>query len=70
MVYDNQRTTVTFIKDKLGLLKKTEYFTDGCAAQYKNCKNFINLHRHEEDFSVSAEWSAMEPVIQSSDRLR
>ena len=30
--------------------------SDGCAAQYKNRKNFINLCYHMEDFGVQAEW--------------
>ena len=32
------------------------YISDGCAAQYKNRKNFINLCHHAEDFDVQAEW--------------
>ena len=28
------------------------YFSDGCAGQYKNCKNFINLCLHEKDFGI------------------
>ena len=32
------------------------YFSDGCAGQYKNCKNFINLCHHLEDFGIPAEW--------------
>ena len=31
------------------------YFSDGCAGQYKNCKNFINLCHHYEDFGLAAE---------------
>ena len=53
-----------FIKELLSYLKsnvidevsKIYYFTDGCAAQYKNRKNFINLVYHEQDFGVPAEW--------------
>ena len=32
------------------------YLSDGCAAQYKNCKNFNNLCHHIDDFGVLAEW--------------
>ena len=32
------------------------YFSDGCAGQYKNKKNFLNLCLHEHDFGMSAEW--------------
>ena len=31
------------------------YFTDGCAGQYKNKNNFINLCHHEEDFGLEGE---------------
>ena len=33
------------------------YFSDGCAGQYKNRYNFINLLHHEEDFELQAEWN-------------
>lgn len=36
--------------------KKIFYFSDGCAAQYKNKKNFINLCYHKADFGIDAEW--------------
>ena len=32
------------------------YVSDGCSAQYKNKKNFINLCPHMKDFGVQAEW--------------
>ena len=32
------------------------YFSDGAGSQYKNCKNFVKLCLHQEDFGVSAEW--------------
>jgi hypothetical protein len=38
-------------------LQSHEYFTDGCKAQYKNCKSFLNLCYHLEDFGINAEWS-------------
>ena len=38
------------------MITKITYFSDGCAGQYKNCKNFINLCYHLEDFGVPAEW--------------
>ena len=71
------------LEDKLASLKKIEYFTDDWAAQYKNCKNFTKLYRHEEDFSVSVEYfffatshgkSAYDGIggkmVRSIDRLR
>ncbi len=33
------------------------YFSDGCAGQYKNCKNFRNVCLHHEDFSIKCSWS-------------
>ena len=32
------------------------YISDGCAEQYKNRKNFINLCYHQQDFIMDAEW--------------
>lgn len=37
-------------------ITKIFYFSDGCAGQYKNRKNFLNLSYHQEDFKVDAEW--------------
>ena len=52
-----QGKLVTFLSQKFGGLKpqKIFYFSDGCAAQYKNCKNFSNLCYHMEDFGVPAD---------------
>jgi hypothetical protein len=36
---------------------KIHYFTDGCAGQYKNKSNFLNLCYHKEDFFIDAEWN-------------
>lgn len=33
------------------------YFSDGCAAPYKNKYNFANSLAHEDDFSIKAEWN-------------
>jgi hypothetical protein len=46
-----------FLKTELPLTTKIIYFSDGCAAQYKNCKNFLNLCHHQEDFGIEAEWN-------------
>ena len=32
------------------------YYSDGCAGQYKNRSNFINLYYHKMDFDVECEW--------------
>ena len=44
---------IIFLKEKFEVLKIT-YFSDGCAAQYKDCKNSINLCYHKEDFGFLA----------------
>ena len=44
---------IIFLKEKFEVLIIT-YFSDGCAAQYKNCKNSINLCYHKEDFGIPA----------------
>jgi hypothetical protein len=36
-------------------LRKVYYFSDGASSQHKNCKYFLNLCYHEEDFHVAAE---------------
>ena len=33
------------------------YFSDGASSQYKNCKNFINLCRHNSDHGLEREWN-------------
>ena len=41
-----------FLKQHIGdRLKKVHYFSDGCVGQYKNCKDFINLWHHKDDFN-------------------
>lgn len=36
--------------------EKIIYFSDGCAGQFKNKKNFVNLCYHNADFGCDAEW--------------
>ncbi|CAF2174414.1 unnamed protein product [Rotaria magnacalcarata] len=50
-----QERLMEFLKS-FNHITKVFYFSDGCAAQYKNRKNFKNLCFHEEDFGVKAEW--------------
>ena len=38
-------------------IKFIEYFSDGCAGQYNNFKNFINLTHYQLDFNLAASWS-------------
>ena len=57
MVYQIQAKTIQYLKSLMPNLKIVEYFSDGCAAQYKNRKSFFNLCKHQEDFGVEAAWS-------------
>jgi hypothetical protein len=56
-VYLFQKKLIDFLTTKFETVpKKLYYFSDGCAAQYKNKKNFTNLCHHLEDFKIEAEW--------------
>ena len=50
-----QTRLINFLKSS-HKITKIFYFSDGCAAQYKNRKNFINLCYHKNDFDIEAEW--------------
>ena len=55
-VYKIQTILVDYLKENLLIVDKIFYFYDGCAEQYKNHKNFINLCHHQQDFNMDAEW--------------
>ena len=55
-VYSYQERVLPVLKSVQPGLRKIHYFTDGCAAQYKNKKNFLNMCHHEKDFSLECEW--------------
>ena len=44
------------IKCFIPQLNKIYYYCNGCAGQYKNRFNFINLCYHKMDFNVECEW--------------
>jgi hypothetical protein len=46
-----------YLKRELPDGKNILYFSDGCAAQYKNFKNIINLCHHYIDFGITARWA-------------
>ena len=56
-VYEVMKQTVNIIKEIFTEPIMMHYFSDGCAGQYKNCKNFINLCLHEKDFNIKCVWS-------------
>ena len=55
-VYKIQTILVDYLKENLPIVDKIFYFSDGCAERYKNCKNFINLCHHQQNFNMDAEW--------------
>ena len=57
MVYTFLKHLVPLLKAEHTNLEKIYYFSDGCAAQYKNRFNFANLCFHKADFGVDAEWN-------------
>ena len=44
------------IENLVPCVTKIHYFADGCAAQYKNRFNFVNMCHHEEDSGLKCEW--------------
>ena len=55
LVREMQQQTLIYIKEHLiPNLVEVEYITDGCAAQYKGCKSFLNLCQHREKFGIHA----------------
>nr|CCQ71355.1 hypothetical protein CcPL6.027 [Cotesia congregata] len=45
-----------YVKSLPERCNKIYYFSDGAPQQFKNFKNFVNLHYHEDDFDIPAEW--------------
>ena len=56
-VHELQRLVCNFIQETLPQIKHIEYWSDGCAGQYKNFKNLMNLCNHVNDFMFHAIWS-------------
>ena len=56
-VYYLQSILCNYLQVTYPQLIKVEYFSDGCAAQYKNYKNLLNLSYHKSDFGLDAAWS-------------
>ena len=57
MVYQIQKECIQHVQEKVQGLTKIMYFSNVCATQYKNQKNFLNLCNHSADFIVAAEWT-------------
>ncbi len=56
LVYELQCELMKIIKAKLLHIERVEYFLYGCAPQYKNHKNMLNLCPHKKDFAIDATW--------------
>lgn len=56
LVYLFMTKLIKFLESKFKLITKLFYFTDGCAGQYKNFKNFVNVYFHKIDFGYDCEW--------------
>ena len=56
-VYAFLNVIIPYLQTQFPEMKRIHYFTDGCAGQYKNKSNFINLCHHEEDFGLEGEWN-------------
>ena len=55
-VYRVMKDTIKYICDKITeTLSKVHYCFDGCAGQYKNCKNFLNLCLLNSDSGIKCE---------------
>ena len=48
-----QRELVKILKETVPTITEVEYFSDRCAAQYKNYNNMLNLCRHKENFGIT-----------------
>ena len=55
-VYEVQTQIVNCLKEYHPKISKILYFSDGCAAQYKNLKNLYNICLHK-NFDIDAEWT-------------
>lgn len=56
-VYEIMRELLKIVREEMPFINKVEYFSDGCAGQYKNFKNLLNLCCHKADFGIDANWT-------------
>ena len=58
MVCEVIKHTIDFAKRSPPFdINEVHYFSDGCAGQFKNCKNMLNQTYYFKDFSIKATWS-------------
>ena len=53
-VHELERLVCNFIQETLPQIKNIEYWINGCAGQYKNFKNLMNLCNHVNAFGFHA----------------
>ena len=56
MVHEFFRRLIPEVQKLIQELSEIRYFSDGCAGQYKNNFNFINIGHHATDFGIICEW--------------
>ena len=66
MMYEAIKETIGYMKRNMERsIQKVHYFSDECAGQYKNCKNFLNVCHHKEDFPFNVNGTFLQPVMAS-----
>ena len=55
--FATQKQLGCYFKTNYSFIQAVEYFSDGCAGQYKNFKTLLNLTDHSTDFGLSANWN-------------
>ena len=56
-VHEVMRIIATYCEEHYPQVKDIQYFSDGCGAQYKNFKNFVNVCLHAHELSMTATWN-------------
>lgn len=56
VVYAYLKKIIAWLKDKNRNINHVIVFSDGCASQFKNKFNFLNLLHAQTDFGVTMEW--------------
>lgn len=51
-----QKHVLNYIKENYPHIKSVEYWSDGCAEQYKNCHNFLFLCQYMKNFGIDVTW--------------
>ena len=50
--YQLQKLLCNYFRLSYPGISNIQYFSDGCSAQYKNYKNFLNLTLHKQDLEL------------------